>query len=294
MGSSGIVRVHGGRYLETMHQGDKLKLVIALCAEFIGTFLFQFFGGSPMGEYVNGGVMNGLLLIVIVWMTAEWSGGVVNPAVTVGLCINGVLEPIEAVLYIIVQIVGAILGAVLTTATTANEYGNCGPNSMDTVEKGDTFAFEFFATFILVWVVHMTAVSKPGAGNAAPFAIGLAIASTCGISAQYTGGFANPARFLGPLIVNSCLQSHSYVYLLAEFGGGAVAGICARVVLATKKVPEDPNESPRHTTASGDGGSGKHNDLTRTNDKEAKAMNSPMPRMGSTKGVVDDPVPTNI
>ena len=60
------------------------------------------------------------------------------------------------------------MGAILTSATTTQAFNHCGP-SPDKVDNGDTFCFEFWATFILVWTVHMTAVDKPGAGNTAPF-----------------------------------------------------------------------------------------------------------------------------
>merc|ERR1711998_653726 len=92
---------------------DSFKLGIALFMEFLGTMLFQLFGGAPFATGVNGGVMNGLLLIVIVWMTAEWSGGHVNPAVTLGLLLSGNVEVLTAIFYWIAQLSGALIGAVL-------------------------------------------------------------------------------------------------------------------------------------------------------------------------------------
>merc|ERR1712178_294196 len=104
------------------------------------------------------------------------------------------------------QMLGAIIGAVLTASFTnlwsCSDYGltfSTASGGHPYYGDGQVFGFEFFATFVLVSVVHMTAVSKPGAGVAAPFAIGLAIAATCGSDGAYTGGFANPARFLGPV-----------------------------------------------------------------------------------------------
>merc|ERR1711959_88987 len=224
---------------------DTFKLAIALFAEFIGTMLFQLFGGAPMGANSNGGVMNGLMLIVIIWMTAEWSGGHVNPAVTAGLMISGNCEIVAGILYMVVQFCGALIGAVLTSAMSSMEFNNCGGADPEKLSDGESFGWELFATFVLVWTVHMTAVSKPGAGNTAPFAIGLAIAATCGIDGRYTGGFANPARFFAPMVVNNCIRDKTWVYLIAEYLGGIVAGGICRLLLATKTVPEDPEESPK-------------------------------------------------
>ena len=79
-----------------------------------------------------------------------------------------------AVLYWIAQFSGAILGAVLTVELTGHnsqvDYGHC--HGLSTIEgdTGETFGWEFFATFMLVWVVHATAVSKPSiAPGTAPF-----------------------------------------------------------------------------------------------------------------------------
>lgn len=210
---------------------DTFKLVIALMMEFIGTMLFQFFGGAPELSYdgINGGIMNGVLLMVIVYMTAEWSGGHVNPAVTLGLLVSGNVKGgiVVALLYMVAQFTGALVGAVLTSSMSAMQFNDCGANdnAAQTVDDANTFAWETLATFILVATVHATAVYKPGAGPTAPFAIGLAIAATCGIDGSFTGGFGNPARFFAPMVVNRCLRDKSHLYLIGQFLGGAAAGL---------------------------------------------------------------------
>merc|ERR1712196_173124 len=239
----------------------------------------------------NGGIMNGLLLIVIVWMTAEWSGGHVNPAVTTGLMVSGNIGIVEGVLYQVMQFCGALTGAVITTAMSSMAFGNCGANDADKLNHGETFGWEFFATFVLVWTVHMTAVSKPGAGNTAPFAIGLAIAATCGIDGRYTGGFGNPSRFFAPMVVNACLRNKTWVYLLAQYAAGLTAGIICKFLLATKgPPPEDPNQSPRNTTRTGgDGASGAHVDVQEKK-RTFQAKGQPVPSMGQGKADVDEAV----
>jgi len=286
----------GVAHLHTMPQANFFKMGIALFAEFLGTMLFQLFGGAAS---TNAGLMNGLLLIVIVWMTAEWSGGHVNPAVTTGLMVSGNISILEGCLYQVVQVCGALVGAVLTSAMDpGTKFNNCGANDADKLDKGETFGWEFFATFILVWTVHMTAVSKPGAGNTAPFAIGLAIAATCGIDGRFTGGFANPARFFAPMVINACLRGKTHIYLLAQYGAGLIAGLICRLLLATKgPAPEDPNQSPRNTTRTGENTTaGKHTDLQEDakGRKFASAGGPAVPSMQSgSKHLQDEEAPTD-
>merc|ERR1712230_288181 len=98
--------------------------MIAVFMEFIGTMLFQLYGGTPFSTYTNGGVQNGIILAVIVYITGEWSGGHVNPAVTLGLTISGNCEWYRMLAYWVVQFTGAILGAALTTAfIPAQKFG---------------------------------------------------------------------------------------------------------------------------------------------------------------------------
>ena len=67
----------------------------------------------------------GFCITSLVYATAHTSGGHINPAVTLGLTIMGVCHPIQAVLYMFVQFLGATVGAALVRlqAPGLKEYG---------------------------------------------------------------------------------------------------------------------------------------------------------------------------
>ena len=68
---------------------------------------------------------------------------------------------------------------------------------------GSAFLIEAMGTFLLVWTVCMTAVSKKSiAGNAAPIAIGWSVMLAHLILIPYTGCGINPARSFGPHLVS--------------------------------------------------------------------------------------------
>lgn len=99
---------------------DALKGALA---EFISLFLFVFIGvGSVMsyekihpGELEAGGLLvialaHGFALAILVAMTANISGGHVNPAVSLGLALAGKITIIRLVLYWVAQLLGAVAG----------------------------------------------------------------------------------------------------------------------------------------------------------------------------------------
>jgi glycerol uptake facilitator-like aquaporin len=100
---------------------DALKGALA---EFISLFLFVFIGvGSvmsyekihPAGDLEAGGLLiiataHGLALAVLVAMTANLSGGHVNPAVSLGLALAGKITIIRLFLYWIAQLLGSVAG----------------------------------------------------------------------------------------------------------------------------------------------------------------------------------------
>ena len=228
-------------------------LAVSCFAEFIGTFVFQLLGGTEQSaEY------NGLLLTVCIIMTAQTSGGNLNPAVSFGLFLAGELWWARALCYVAAQLLGAI-GAAMTAAgvdVTVDAYGNVqnrmgleswgisntGPGcraALPDIAYGPVFLHEMVGTFVLVSTVLAAAVAKPGFGDAAPFAIGLAVFVSVGAVGKLTGGFFNPARFFGPALVFGCNFHITWLYWTAQFLGGAFAGLIHRVVLAPP-TPEQP------------------------------------------------------
>ena len=85
----------------------------------------------------------------------------------------------RAFLYIVVQSVGAIVGAALLKALTYTSTDRdvvCTPTPGRGVSLGQVFGVELFITFVLVMTVFATCDSlRTGIGGSGPLAIGLAI-----------------------------------------------------------------------------------------------------------------------
>jgi len=250
---------------------DPLALVRCFVAEFIGVMLFQFFGGLADA----GAAGNGIVLVVLIYCTAAVSGGHLNPAVTLALAITRQIPPLKMIIYWIAQFTGGIVGAACywglkpwqikgawsndgspgylsctlpcggtgmfggTEVTDDPTYlSKCGFNG------GHIFGIEFLATFLLVFTVFGTAVDpKSGAGNFAPIAIGFSLLCAATCIGPYTGAGLNPARTLSPAIVFDCWtlgdfgDTFQWVYVLAQFAGGAAAGLVYMMVFLNR--PDD-------------------------------------------------------
>ncbi|KAL1498471.1 hypothetical protein AB1Y20_013796 [Prymnesium parvum] len=239
----------------------------ALAAEFMGTLLFQLVGGTE-----NSPVHNGVVLAVVIYMTAAISGGVVNPAVATGLLIAGEMPRTKWALYVIAQLSGAVVGALIAGLIYDEcyvtpdhpqhmgcfkdySYFNTGPGCVpDTPPEAyfRVWAWEFIGTFMLVGVVFETVVSKPGFGNVAPLAIGAAVFVNVGSSGGVTGGAYNPARFFGPAMAFGCRIGLVWLYWSAQLGGGILAALAhSNVLLPKQKVASTsshdlPEEHARH------------------------------------------------
>ena len=90
---------------------------------------------------------------------------------------------------------------------------------------GSAFLIEAMGTFLLVWTVCMTAVSKKSiAANIAPIAIGWSVLLAHLVLIPYTGCGINPARSFGPHLVTIMAgpevgDAGWWVYYTAPFVG---------------------------------------------------------------------------
>ncbi|XP_023019051.1 aquaporin AQPAe.a [Leptinotarsa decemlineata] len=223
------------------------KMLIAEC---LGTLILVFICcGSCIGinqspdyvPYVQIALTFGFTVASIAQAIGHISGCHINPAVTVSFLCTGNIKLVKAVLYIVVQCVGAIGGAALLRLVTPNEkVGSLGLTIVSPqLTAGQGLLVEAILTFLLVFVVHGVCDSnRKDIAGSIPVAIGLAVSAAhlCGI--QYTGSSINPARTFGPAVIMNSWEYH-WVYWVGPLLGGVVAGILYRTLFRVRKGESD-------------------------------------------------------
>ncbi|CAG2115167.1 unnamed protein product, partial [Medioppia subpectinata] len=117
----------------------------------------------------------GLVIMALASSFGHVSGCHINPAVTLGVLIDGQIDILKAVVYWIAQFLGAVLGAsILYFMKTESNRDLCQTKITDTLINGPGAAIvlEAFITFLLVFVVCNVCESNP---TFAPLAIGLTV-----------------------------------------------------------------------------------------------------------------------
>lgn len=206
-----------------------VKFVAAFFAELIGVLIFTLYGSAVPSNYGPWG--NGITLAVLVYLTANVSGGHLNPAVTIATMVSGHHGIFAGLAYIVAQISGACLGICLLIGLLPGQSIGMGDTGMgcfaaaDNLTRGMAFGWEFVMTFLLVAVVYAVAIGKPSFNETGPLAVGFALWASAFVGGQYTGASLNPARTLGPTFVYHCHWRYAWVYVLAEILGGVTAGL---------------------------------------------------------------------
>jgi MIP family channel proteins len=204
-------------------------------AEFIGTFALVFIGGgaimaSDLAKNPAGitqiALAHGLILALMVTATMRVSGHL-NPAVTVGFLVTRRIEPIMAGVYVLAQILGAVLAAYALKqlfppeVVTASRLG--GQSVALDVSMMQAIVLEAIATFFLVFVVFGTAVD-PKAPRVGGFAIGLTVAADILAIGPLTGASMNPARSFGPAVASQIFEGQA-VYWIGPIIGAIAAAL---------------------------------------------------------------------
>jgi aquaporin Z len=222
----------------------------AFVAEFIGTFALTFIGVlSISAELVTGApasatapliqiaFAHGLILAVMIAALGAISGGHFNPAVTFGFLVTGRMNPVNAVLYWVAQLLGAVVAAFLLTSMGGISYVAAGtPAVAENVGTGMAIVLEAVATFFLVFVVFGTAVDERAPKSVYPFAIGLTLAAGIMAIGSITGAALNPARAFGPALATGEWKRH-FVYWVGPLAGGGIAGLLQHYLLMRAPTP---------------------------------------------------------
>jgi len=224
---------------------DLKALLRAGVAEAMGVFLFVF-TGCATAISCGGGLFPialafGFAIMVLVFATADVSGGHLNPAVTVAFLVTQECSFVKAIVYIVCQCAGAILGALYLQALTPAAYHktNMGANDIGDISVAQAIFCEVLATFTLVLSVFANAVDpqkSPIQGNIAPIPIGFTVVLGILATGNLSGGSMNPARSLGPAVAASHWHVH-YVYWIGPMIGGICAWLLWKYGFIVRKEP---------------------------------------------------------
>jgi MIP family channel proteins len=218
--------------------------VFALC--FVGILAITNLGAVP-GGLAGIAFAHGLAIAVMVAALGHVSGGHFNPAITIGLLVARKIDPVNAAVYVVAQLVGGLIAALVVSASFSSDVVSGGTPALgDGVGVGTAILLEAVATFFLVLTVFGTAVDKRAPASVYPFAIGLSI--TAGILAigPFTGAALNPARWFGPAMVGPGFAD-ALVWIVGPILGGVVAALVHQYVFAPRAAEEPVVESGDRT-----------------------------------------------
>jgi len=216
-------------------------------AELLGTFVLVFVGcgsatlaGQSIGD-VGISLAFGLAVLVMVYAIGGISGCHINPAISISMLASGKMKPKDTVMYVIVQCVGAVLGAAVLYVVAVgnpaysltvnglgqNGYGIASPGGFSMTSG---FIAEIVLTFIFLLVIYgSTSEQVPKGFAGIPIGLSLVLIHLVGI--PITGTSVNPARSLGPaLIVGGTALSQLWLFWVAPIIGGLLAAALWRLL----------------------------------------------------------------
>ncbi|HAL83384.1 MAG TPA: aquaporin [Mucilaginibacter sp.] len=231
-------------------------------AEMIGTMLLILLGDGVVANVLlndtkgnNGGWIVittgwGLAVYVGVVVAGPYSGAHLNPAVTIGLAIVGKFPWANVAPYIIAQMLGAFLGALLVWLMYYNHFQRTNkPDSILAIfctgpairNYASNIISEIIGAFVLVFTVfyiagaQITPTKTPiGLGSVGVLPVALLV-WVIGLSLGGTTGYAiNPARDLGPRIIHFIVPikskgtsdwSYAWIPVLGPIAGAAIAAV---------------------------------------------------------------------
>jgi aquaporin Z len=197
-------------------------------AELVGTFILVVIGSmsivaakameAPILVVVPFGFGLGLLAAI---QTAGYvSGGHFNPAVTLAAFLDRRIDAMNAVGYVVAQVIGAIAasGVILLIADQAAVQGTA--SAFPEGRMGAAVVVEALLTAVFVLVILTVTKRSP---NHAGFAIPLTLMVVHFAGIPFSGSSVNPARSLGPALVGGTLDGTILVWIAGPLVGAAIA-----------------------------------------------------------------------
>eukprot|EP00882_Tetradesmus_deserticola_P001844 GHRQ01001977.1.p1 GENE.GHRQ01001977.1~~GHRQ01001977.1.p1 ORF type:complete len:312 (+),score=59.19 GHRQ01001977.1:272-1207(+) len=174
----------------------------------------------------------GLAIFVLVYASASFSGGHLNPAITIAMLLTRRIAFLRAVIYVICQLLGAIVGSALVRGVDPFGFRAAlgAANRLNTwANVGTGLGVELILTAIFVFVVFVAVDRRRGADTAhlpvlAPLAVGIVVFLAHVVAIPIDGCSVNPARSFGTAVVSGTWQDH-WIFWVGPIVGGSVAGL---------------------------------------------------------------------
>jgi aquaporin Z len=250
-----------------------VRLSSKLGAEFMGTYVLVFGGTGaavlaakfldPLGQNTGLGIgflgvsfAFGLTVLTMAYAVGHISGGHFNPAITIGLATARRFGWVEAIPYIVTQVVAAIaasatlwLIAINQKGTTkdslvaggfaANGYSNHSPGHFN-LAAGLIIEVVLAAVFL---AVIMGTTDKRASKGFAALAIGLVLTLIHLVSIPVTNTSVNPARSTGPALMlafagEGWAMAQLWLFWVAPIVGGVLGAVVYRAVAGEDTVAD--------------------------------------------------------
>ncbi|MBR1688938.1 MAG: MIP family channel protein [Prevotella sp.] len=219
-------------------------------AELVGTFVLTLLGcgaavslncGHDAASVVGTAIAFGLSVVAMAYTIGGISGCHINPAITLGVFLSGRINAKDCGMYIVFQVIGAILAAAVLAGIVATAPGlaagtTTGANSCaGGVANGLLVEVVLTTLFVLV-VLGATAKTNGATNNFAGLAIGLSLILIHLVGINFTGTSVNPARSIGPaLFERGQALADLWVFIVGPLVGGALAACIWKVIDTEEK-----------------------------------------------------------
>ena len=199
-------------------------------AELLGSFLFFSIGYLSVAAFGAAGASGllvvpfsfGLGLLAAIFAFGHISGGHFNPAVTVAMVLDGRTTPVEAVGYIVSQVIGAIAaGALVVVAVNQDAVAAGVTKPGGGVTDIGALIIETVATAGFIAVILASTRRTPAL---AALAIPLTLVAIHFATASLTGASVNPARSLGSALMGADLPAGGSYIVAPVVGAGRGGG----------------------------------------------------------------------
>ena len=224
---------------------------VRLFAEFLGTLLLltTVVGSGIMAEALAGGnvalallgntLATGAMLAVLITIFGPLSGAHFNPAVTLAFAMRNEISRGEASIFIVVQILGGVLGTWLAHAMFEIDWLQFSTHARTGPAQ---WLAEVVATFGLVMTILGTLRARPSA--VAPM-VGLYIAAAYWFTASTS--FANPAVTIARSLTDTfsgIAPEHAPAFIAAQLVGAALATWFFHLIDKRFAAEADPQDRP--------------------------------------------------